>query len=571
MSLFESLLALLAGIGVFITGMDFMSSSLRRVAGPELKKLLGKMTNNRFAGIGVGASVTAIIQSSSATTVMVVGFVNAGVMTLTQATSIIMGANIGTTVTGLLVSLSSINISLYLSALAFIGVMMMFINKSSIKNIGGIIAGLGLLFIGLSLMSDAFNVEEARNMFTSLFATINFPLLLLFLGMIFTALMQSSSAMTGLIIVMAGQGVMNLEDALFVVLGVNIGTCVTALIATIGTSVNARRTGLIHLLFNVVGTIIFTIFIWIFKNQVVSLLSHINNIQYEIALFHLFFNLVTTCLLLPFIKQLVKIAEIFIKDKEENKENVLKFIDERLLKTPPIAVMQVKKEIENMASLAKQNLSLCFEGVCVYEPKNEKIITKNENQIDSMNSEITKFLIKLSPLVDGESIKTVGSYYHVVNDIERIGDLAENLFDYATEMEEKGLVFSDVAMVEIKTMYSVIMEMYDIATKTFDTDEVVDLKRLSTLEQKTDELKKQFSMAHFERLSQTGCSMELGGYFISIISNLERVGVPASNITSMTSPNQYDHVGINKDVITDVIPYIQGYTDSLPADSYQVN
>ena len=530
MSLFESLLALLAGIGVFITGMDFMSSSLRRVAGPELKKLLGKMTNNRFAGIGVGASVTAIIQSSSATTVMVVGFVNAGVMTLTQATSIIMGANIGTTVTGLLVSLSSINISLYLSALAFIGVMMMFINKSSIKNIGGIIAGLGLLFIGLSLMSDAFNIEEARNMFTSLFATINFPLLLLFLGMIFTALMQSSSAMTGLIIVMAGQGVMNLEDALFVVLGVNIGTCVTALIATIGTSVNARRTGLIHLLFNVVGTIIFTIFIWIFKNQVVSLLSHINNIQYEIALFHLFFNLVTTCLLLPFIKQLVKIAEIFIKDKEENKENVLKFIDERLLKTPPIAVMQVKKEIENMASLAKQNLSLCFEGVCVYEPKNEKIITKNENQIDSMNSEITKFLIKLSPLVDGESIKTVGSYYHVVNDIERIGDLAENLFDYATEMEEKGLTFSDVAMVEIKTMYSVIMEMYDIATKTFDTDEVVDLKRLSTLEQKTDELKKQFSMAHFERLSQTGCSMELGGYFISIISNLERVGDHLVNI-----------------------------------------
>ena len=530
MSLFESLLALLAGIGVFITGMDFMSSSLRRVAGPELKKLLGKMTNNRFAGIGVGASVTAIIQSSSATTVMVVGFVNAGVMTLTQATSIIMGANIGTTVTGLLVSLSSINISLYFSALAFIGVMMMFINKSSIKNIGGIIAGLGLLFIGLSLMSDAFNVEEARNMFTSLFATINFPLLLLFLGMIFTALMQSSSAMTGLIIVMAGQGVMNLEDALFVVLGVNIGTCVTALIATIGTSVNARRTGLIHLLFNVVGTIIFTIFIWIFKNQVVSLLSHINNIQYEIALFHLFFNLVTTCLLLPFIKQLVKIAEIFIKDKEENKENVLKFIDERLLKTPPVAVMQVKKEIENMASLAKQNLSLCFEGVCVYDPKNEKIITKNENQIDSMNSEITKFLIKLSPLVDGESIKTVGSYYHVVNDIERIGDLAENLFDYATEMEEKGLVFSDVAMVEIKTMYSVIMEMYDIATKTFDTDEVVDLKRLSTLEQKTDELKKQFSMAHFERLSQTGCSMELGGYFISIISNLERVGDHLVNI-----------------------------------------
>lgn len=530
MSLFESLLALLAGIGVFITGMDFMSSSLRRVAGPELKKLLGKMTNNRFAGVGVGASVTAIIQSSSATTVMVVGFVNAGVMTLTQAASIIMGANIGTTVTGLLVSLSSINVSLYLSALAFVGVMMMFINKSSIKNIGGIIAGLGLLFIGLSLMSDAFNVEEAKNMFTNMFATINFPLLLLFLGMIFTALMQSSSAMTGLIIVMAGQGVINLDAALFVVLGVNIGTCVTALIATIGTSVNARRTGLIHLLFNVVGTFIFTIFIWIFKNQVVSWLSRINNIQYEIAIFHLFFNVITTVLLLPFIKYLVKISEIIIKDKQEQNENVLKYIDERLLKTPPIAVMQVKREIENMANLAKQNLSLCFEGVCAHNQRNEKIITKTENQIDSMNSEITKFLIKLSPLVDGESTKTVGSYYHVVNDIERIGDLAENLFDYASEMEEKGLSFSSVAMVEINTMYSTIIEMYDIALKTFDTDKEVDLKKLSALEHKTDELKKQFSMAHFERLSQTGCSMELGGYFISVISNLERVGDHLVNI-----------------------------------------
>lgn len=530
MSLFESLLALLAGIGVFITGMEFMSSSLRRVAGPELKKLLGKMTNNRFAGVGVGASVTAIIQSSSATTVMVVGFVNAGVMTLTQATSIIMGANIGTTVTGLLVSLSSINISLYLSALAFVGVMMMFINKSSIKNIGGIIAGLGLLFIGLSLMSDAFNVEEARNMFTNVFASINFPLFLLLLGMIFTALMQSSSAMTGLVIVMAGQGVMNLDAALFVVLGVNIGTCVTALIATIGTNVNARRTGLIHLLFNIAGTIIFTIFIWIFKNQVVSLLSHINNIQYEIALFHLFFNVVTTCLLLPFIKQLVRISEIIIKDKQETNDSVLKYIDERLLKTPPIAVMQVKKEIENMASLAKQNLSLCFEGIFMHDQRNEKMITKTENQIDSMNSEITKFLIKLSPLVDGESIKTVGSYYHVVNDIERIGDLAENLFDYASEMDEKGLNFSDIAMVEIKTMYSTVIEMYEIALKTFDTDKEVDLKKLSALEHKTDELKKQFSIAHFERLSQTGCSMELGGYFISIISNLERVGDHLVNI-----------------------------------------
>ncbi|MGN1295564.1 MAG: Na/Pi cotransporter family protein [Bacilli bacterium] len=530
MSLFESLLALLAGIGVFITGMEFMSSSLRRVAGPELKKLLGKMTNNRFAGVGFGASVTAIIQSSSVTTVMVVGFVNAGVMTLTQATSIIMGANIGTTVTGLLVSLSSINISLYLSALAFVGVMMMFINKFSIKNIGGIIAGLGLLFIGLSLMSDAFNVEEARNMFTNVFASINFPLFLLLLGMIFTALMQSSSAMTGLVIVMAGQGVMNLDAALFVVLGVNIGTCVTALIATIGTNVNARRTGLIHLLFNIAGTIIFTIFIWIFKNQVVSLLSHINNIQYEIALFHLFFNVVTTCLLLPFIKQLVRISEIIIKDKQETNDSVLKYIDERLLKTPPIAVMQVKKEIENMASLAKQNLSLCFEGIFMHDQRNEKMITKTENQIDSMNSEITKFLIKLSPLVDGESIKTVGSYYHVVNDIERIGDLAENLFDYASEMDEKGLNFSDIAMVEIKTMYSTVIEMYEIALKTFDTDKEVDLKKLSALEHKTDELKKQFSIAHFERLSQTGCSMELGGYFISIISNLERVGDHLVNI-----------------------------------------
>ncbi len=530
MEIFESILALLAGIGVFIAGMNMMSGSLQKVAGPGMKKLIGKITNNRFAGVGVGASVTALIQSSAATTVMAIGFVNAGAMTLIQATAIIMGANIGTTVTGLLVSLSSLNISLYASVLAFIGVMMMFVKKDRIRNIGGIICGLGLLFIGLDLMSASFKNDAIKDMFSNIFTAIDFPLLLLLLGVIFTAIMQSSSAMTGLIIVMAAKGAIPLSNALFVILGANIGTCVTALIATIGTSINARRTGIIHLLFNLIGTIVFTIIIWALKNPIVNLLSKINNISYEIAIFHVVFNVVTTAILLPFIKHLVKLSQIIVKDDKKENEKVIKFIDDRLLATPAIAVMQVKREIENMANLAKENLIKSFAEIKNQNGVYKEEIEAREDQIDFINSEITKFLIKLSPLVGGINVKQVGSYYHVVNDIERIGDHAQNFLDASIDMHDKKLVFSNKAKEELDEMFDTVAKMYDIAIATFDTTKSANLEELSKLEKKTDDLKKQLSIAHFERLSQENCTMELGGKFTTIISELERVADHLINI-----------------------------------------
>ena len=526
------ILSLLAGCGVFIAGMNMMSGGLEKATGKGLKRLLSKISNNRFAGVGIGASVTALVQSSSATSVMVIGFVNAGAMTLFQATAIIMGANIGTTVTGLLVSLSSLNISLFTSLLAFIGVMMMFIKNQKVKNIGSILCGLGLIFIGLDLMSAAFAEEEIRQVFYDLFKTIDFPLLLILIGIFFTVIVQSSSAVTGLIIIMVGQGALPISNALFIVLGSNIGTCVTAIIACIGTGTNAKRTALIHLAFNVIGTIIFTIFIWIFTTPIVDALETIfpNNHQFQIALFHVFFNVVTTILLLPFIKQLVKLSTLVIKDKKDNKSHSLKYIDERLLKTPAVALMQVKKEVEHMADLARTNIQKSFDELINQSGKNVDEVYKREEKIDYINNAITKYLIKLSSLVDAQNEKVIGSYFHVVNDIERIGDHAENLLEIGTQMKNEELVFSSNGNENINQMFDIIMKMFEIAMDTFDNGSHSHLMELTSYEEQVDELKKELTSQHYMRLSMGDCKMELSSYFTSTISGLERVGDHLVNI-----------------------------------------
>ena len=317
MEIFTSILSLLAGIGVFIVGMNFLSSSLQKVAGPGMKQLIGKITKNRFAGVGIGATVTALIQSSAATTVMVIGFVNIGTMTLAQATAVIMGANIGTTVTGLLVSLSSLDIGLYVSVLAFVGVMMQFVNKPKVKNIGGIVCGIGLIFIGLDLMSGAFNNDAIKQVVQDIFANINFPLLLLLLGIIFTAVMQSSSAMTGLIIVMVASGALALKSGLFIILGANIGTCVTALLSTFGVNKDAKRVAWAHILIKIIGTIVLLPFIMILQNVVgLSILS--KPVGYiGIAVMHTIFNVATTIMFLPFTKQIVALSKFVVRDGKE--------------------------------------------------------------------------------------------------------------------------------------------------------------------------------------------------------------------------------------------------------------
>lgn len=526
-----SIIALLAGVGIFIAGMNMMGDGLERSAGKGMKKMLGKLTNNRLAGVGVGAGVTAIIQSSSATSVMVIGFVNAGVMTLTQAASILLGANIGTTITGVLVSLKSLNISLYMTLFAFIGVMMSFIKNDKVKNVGSILCGLGIIFIGLDLMSDAFGGQEINLFFRNIFAVIDFPLLLILVGIIFTAIIQSSSAATGIVIIMVGEGALTLESAMFIVLGSNIGTCITALIASFGTSVNARRTAIMHLSFKVVGMIVFTTILWIFAKPIANLLqSVVPTPQMQVAWFHVCFNVLNTFILLPFIKYFVKFAEMVIKDKKPKETRKLKYVDDLLLKTPPVALMQAKKEIEYMMALAKENLLLSKDAIFTGDKNLSLTIAENEKIIDFTNKNLTKFLIKLSPLVSSTDERVLGSYFHVLNDVERIGDHAENFYEIGEQMKEKELSFSDVAKKEINDMFEVVLKTFDVAIDVFNNTSINRLEELNENENVVDGLKKSLNQAHVQRLANGCCKTELSAYFFSTVSGLERVADHLVNV-----------------------------------------
>ena len=538
MELLKSLILLLAGVGVFIVGMNMMSEGLEKGAGGGLKKLLAKISNNRFLGVGIGAGTTAIIQSSSATTVMVIGLVNAGVITLFQAISVIMGANIGTTVTGLIVALSgqkgAISFSDIAIIMAFVGVMMMFVKKDKVKLIGSIICGLGVIFVGLDIMSgalDASNNPEITSLFQNLFTAIDFPLLLILFGALFTALVQSSSAATGIIIVMAGGGIIPVETALFIVLGTNIGTCVTALLACLGTGTNAKRTAFIHFTFNLIGTIIFTAILWPTGPWFASILSGFKTVEMQIAIFHVIFNVTTTLLLIPFVKLLEKLSMFVIKDHKKDEEELhLKFIDDRLLSTPAVALMQVKNEIEYMASLAHDNMNKAFDLLVTQDAKLHNEIYKRENLINFTNHQVTKFLIKLSPLVNEADEKIIGSYFHVVNDIERIGDHAKNFVDIGVEMKEQSLLYSDAAYEELKLMYSKLSQMFEIAMDAFDHKSSSHLNELTKLEEEVDGFKSHLSAQHFARLSMGDCKIELSAYFHSTVSGLERVGDHLVNI-----------------------------------------
>lgn len=539
MQLIQSLIWLLAGVGVFIVGMNFMGDALEKSAGNGMKSLLEKISNNRFSGVGIGAGVTAIIQSSSATSVMVIGLVNAGVMTLMQATPIIMGANIGTTITGVLVALKNdyFNMAMYL--LAFAGVMMGFFKEEKIKIAGSLCSGLGLIFVGLNVMSSeqAFGNELVERLFTGIFETVNHPLLLIFIGIIFTALMQSSSAATGVVITMVGTGVLPLGLALFIILGANIGTCVTALLASVGANANSKRIALIHFTFNVIGTILFTTIIWIFRDPVVNLLISAfpgddpMSLQMRVSLFHVIFNVSTTLMLLPFVKQLVNYSCLVIKDKEENKEVMtLKYVDERLVSTPSVALMQVKKEMDYMLGLVEENINLSFyamdNGTSEYTEK----ITKNEAIIDFTNSALTKFLINLSTNVEQSDERIIGSYFHVLNDLERIGDHAENFHEIGVEMLNKKLAFSDIARGEINEMRKKIMRMFTIAKDAFENLNRAELPALTSLEEGVDEDKKDLIANHFARLADGNCHVELSPYYSSVILGLERVADHLVNV-----------------------------------------
>lgn len=537
--LLGSLVWLLAGVGVFIVGMNFLSDALEKSAGSGMKKMLEKISNNRLSGVGIGAGVTAIIQSSSATSVMVIGLVNAGVMTLMQATPIIMGANIGTTITGMLVALKNDYFNMLMYLLAFAGVMMGFFKSEKIKLAGLLCSGLGLIFVGLEVMSSeqAFGNPLVEELFTNVFKTIDFPLLLIFVGIIFTALIQSSSAATGVVITMVGTGVLPLELALFIILGANIGTCVTALLASVGANANSKRVALIHFTFNVIGTAVFTVLIWIFKEPSVNLLvsmfpgSDPMSLQMRVSVFHVIFNVTTTALLIPFTKYLVKYSCLVIKDKKATEETVtLKYVDDRLLTTPPIALMQVKKEMDYMLYLVEENMNLSFEAMENSTLTGGDTIRSNEAIIDFTNGALTKFLIKLSANASESDERIIGSYFHVLNDLERIGDHAENFYEIAEEMLGKKIEFSQTGRSDIKKMRDVILNMLVISKDAFENLNKSRLSELVVLEDSVDTMKKELTANHFARLAEGNCSMEVSPYYSSAISGLERVADHLVNV-----------------------------------------
>ena len=540
MQLIESLIWLLAGVGIFIVGMNFLSEALEKSAGSGMQKLLGKICNNRISGVGIGAAVTAIIQSSSATSVMVIGLVNAGVMTLMQATPIIMGANIGTTITGVLVALKNDYFEMAMYLLGFVGVMMGFVKNEKIKLTGSLCSGLGLIFVGLSIMSssDAFGNDLIKDLFKNIFSVIDFPLLLILVGAVFTALIQSSSAATGVVITMVGTGIMPLELALFIVLGANIGTCVTALLASANANANSKRVALVHFTFNVIGTLLFTVIIWIFRQPTIDLLTSLfpgsdtMSLQMRVSVFHVIFNVSTTLLLLPFVKQLVAFSKAVIPEKETNEHvHVLRFVDDHMLAIPTVAMAQVKKEIGYMLQLAEDNTKLSFEAILTGSDKDSAIITENEAIIDFTNGALTNFLIKLSASqINTADEAAIGSYFHVLNDLERIGDHAVNFFEISQEMKQKNLQYSEIALDEVRSMCNEVLFMFTVAKDAFENLNISRLDELTEYENKVDAMKKTLTAKHYARLSDGNCSVTHSPYYTSTVAGLERVADHLVNV-----------------------------------------
>nr|WP_029451372.1 Na/Pi cotransporter family protein [Clostridium algidicarnis] len=522
------IIGLIGGLGLFLYGMKLMGDGLENAAGEGLKSILEKATSNKFMGVLVGAVVTAVVQSSSATTVMVVGFVNAGLMNLSQAVGVIMGANIGTTVTAQLVAFKLDTI-----APIFVGIgvaIVMFSKSTKRREFGNIILGFGILFMGMGIMGDAMKPIAQSQQFKDLIIAIgdNWAIGIV-AGLAMTAVVQSSSATTGILIALAGTGSIDMSIAIPVILGCNIGTCVTALLASIGTSKTARKAAIIHLCFNVIGTLIFIPL----RGPLAQLVQYISplNTQRQIANAHAVFNITNTIILLPLSNYLILIANKVIKGEDEIEKVGAKFIDDRLLETPVIALGQVIKEVLRMANKAKENVEIAIKA---FESDDEKLVEKvykNEKIINILEQEITTYLVKLSKTEVSDKQKgIIASTFHVVNDIERIGDHAENIADLTSEKIIKKLEYTDEALEELKQMYDYTIHSLQLAIESYENNDPNKVEELLNVEQRIDTLEREFRSSHIRRLNQGTCTATAGAVYLDIISNLERIGDHSTNI-----------------------------------------
>ena len=555
LDILKAFLMLIAGLGTFLIGLKIMGENLETLAGDKLKVLFTKISDNRFLGIATGAITTVLTQSSTATTVMVVGFVNTGVMTLIQATAIIMGANIGTTITAYLIALQKIPVAAFFSALAGAGVFMQMAKNKKVKNIGTIFTGVGLLFIGLYVMSNAMSGVTAittadgelliKTWIIKLASLPAAPIILMVFGAILTIVVQSSAGTTAILVGLCSAGAMDLEPALYITLGMNVGTCLTALVSSAGATVNAKRASVVHLLFNVIGTIIFGIVLAFAGKYILQFVESIRIgsdegtiISMQIAVFHTLFNVTTTLLLVPIMKQFTQLASLIVPESKNQKVNPqdliykFKYIDNRLLSTPSIAMAMLRKEISAMLDDAETNLELAVNAAMTKDLSKKEEFADRETHINFVNKEITKFLVEVSNLdITYENEQEIAAYYHNVSDIERIGDYAENIVEYAEELIKANVDFSEDCKTELTDMTNAVYQEIASVKAAFEHKTLKDYDEIEAYEDLVDTYYNKLSENHIVRLNQGLCNAEAGSVFISMIGNLERIGDHSMNVT----------------------------------------
>lgn len=544
----ESLFTFVGGLGMFLYGMSIMGDGMQKSAGGRMNKFLGMVTNNRLLAVALGALITAILHSSGATTVMVVGFVNAGILNLTQAVGVIMGANIGTTITAWMVSLNQLGDAMKVLQPAFFAPLfvgvgafgLMFSKKKKDSLIGEICIGVGLLFVGLTFMSSAVAPYTDAPIFKKAFAILGGnPILGILVGAIVTALIQSSTASVGILQTLAMSGIVSTNAAIYITLGQNIGSCLTALLSSTGTSRNAKRASVIHLTFNLIGAIIFGIGMYV-VSLVNPVFAHSNINSFQISVFHTFFNLTNTILLFPFAKQLVAFSGLIVKESkeedelksvEEEDESKLPHLDERIFQSPPLALEIATLEVVHMGQVVTENLKLAMEVIMNRDNANIETVYKNERTVNNMNRKLTEYLIKVNNLSLNEKQKRlVSDLFYSVSDIERVGDHAENLAESAQYMEQHQLEFSDTGVDDLREISEVTIQAFERSIAARQDNNMEDIRMVSKLEDTVDSLEEELRDKHIERLSQRTCNPSAGVIFLDILSNLERISDHAYNL-----------------------------------------
>lgn len=530
--------SLLGGLALFLYGMQMMSNGLEAAAGNKMKQILEKLTANRFLGVLVGAGITAVIQSSSATTVMVVGFVNSGMMTLKQAVWIIMGANIGTTITGQLIAL---DVGAIAPLLAFLGVaLVVFVKKQKVHHYGLILAGLGILFVGMDMMSAAMMPLRESEAFVALLTKFSNPILGILAGAIFTAIIQSSSASVGILQALASSGLIGLGNAVYVLFGQNIGTCITAILAAIGTSRNAKRTTIIHLMFNLIGTTIFTIVCILTPLTDVVEAFTPDNVAAQIANMHTLFNVVTTLLLLPFGTYLAKLATKILPEKKDENVDVMHMEFIRPMETKrdtqiglsAIAVTSIRKEIHRMMTMAKENVDMSFEAVKEGKTIHLKEVKEREEYIDFLNKEISKYISKtLVNESNPRDSKYISALFKVCGNVERIGDHAMNICGYTKTIERQNISFSSEVKREIDEMKKICDQALDyLAEIGQEPGQKEDIQVIEDIEQKIDDMTEDYRQKQLERMQKGTCSEEGCIIYSEMLTDFERIGDHILNI-----------------------------------------